>query len=369
VTCQLKALETGRLRWWAGFVLSASLSLYIHMLSALMIPVYAAALPLASHAESAGRLHGPGSAAGAAPGRQRAGLVALALLILPYVPLAAWQLPLLLETYPTGHPFYPLNEVFSLLFNLFARGIALVGGWVVVAAFVFAILAGLFLPGEDYPLPGGLRLMPGRVRVRLFLALWLLAPGVAAFLISLRTPIFEPRYLIFVAPAFYLLAGLGALVLSRLSWTAAGVALAAMIVFSLLGVWVQATTPIKSDFRAAAGYIATHGRERAPVMFQMPYGRDTFDYYFDGPFAALEGPWTNDGKSQAEVDTLLAQRLVDYPRVWLVSSESWLWDSRGRTQAWFDQHARLIQTARFALVDIYYYELPSEMGDGVLRDP
>ena len=46
VTCELEALRTGRL-WWIGFVLFASLALYVHLLSALMIPVYAMALLLA----------------------------------------------------------------------------------------------------------------------------------------------------------------------------------------------------------------------------------------------------------------------------------------------------------------------------------
>jgi uncharacterized membrane protein len=336
MTCQLEALATGRRRWWAGFVVAASSSLYSHLLSALMIPVYAAVFPLTWP-------HGRR--------RWRGWLVSLGLLTLPYVPLAIWQLPLVLNTYGTGHPFYPIHEVLASLFNLYARGVALVGGWVVVAAFVFAVLSGVFSSqGEG-------RFESGGTRSRLFLLWWLFLPIVLIYLISLRAPVFEPRYLIFVAPAFYLLAALGVVVLSRLSRIAAGLSLAVILSFSLLGVWIQATTPIKSDFRAAAAYVMTHRRGNAPIMFQMPYVRDTFDYYFDGDYVALEGPWTNDGKTEAQVGAEMSLLLENYADVWLVASESWLWDSRDLARTWLDQHTRLTDAASFALVNVYHYDL------------
>jgi ketosteroid isomerase-like protein len=170
-------------------------------------------------------------------------------------------------------------------------------------------------------------------------------------------PVFEPRYLIFVAPAFYLLTASGVVALSRLSWTATALTLSVLLSFSLLGVWVQATTPIKSDFRAAAAYVMAHRQGDAPIMFQMPYARYTFDYYFDGDYTALEGPWTNDGKTEAQVNHVMAQLLEDDTDVWFVASESWLWDSRDLARAWLDQHARLAESAGFALVDVYHYQM------------
>jgi hypothetical protein len=345
MVCLLEALATGQLRWWAGFLLFASLSLYVHILSVLMIPVYAAAFLVARPLPQ---------------GQWRRGLIAFGLLTLPYLPLAIWQLPLMLDTYDTGHPFYPINQVLSLLFNLYARGLAMVGSWVVVAGFVFAMLGGLFLSVRKEPGRGttGYRpSVPGGSRWRLFLLIWLLLPILLVYLISLRAPVFEPRYLIYLTPAFYLLTGLGIVALSRLFWVAAGLALCIVLSFNLLGVWVQTTTPIKSDFRAAAGYVMTHRQNNAPIMFQMPYVRDTFDYYFDTEYVALEGPWTNGGESEAQVENSMTRSLAAYPEVWLVASESWLWDSRGLTQAWLDQHADLVESANFTLVDVYHYNL------------
>jgi len=72
---------------------------------------------------------------------------------------------------------------------------------------------------------------------------------------------------------------------------------------------------------------------------------------------ALEGPWANNGVSEAQVEDTMARTLEAYPEVWLVASESWLWDSRDLTQAWLDQHAQLIESASFALVDVYHYKV------------
>jgi mannosyltransferase len=346
MACHLRALTTGRAGWWAGFVIAASLSFYTHMLAALLIPVYAMIFLLAW----------PGYRR-----RWRGWLVSLGALTLPYVPLVLWQLPLVVNTYATGHPFYPIQDILASLFNLYTRGVALVGSWIVMAVFLFAILGGILTPpslrlaGDESRHPGefGLR----GARLRLFLLVWLFLPIGVVYLVSLRAPVFEPRYMIFIAPAFYLLAGLGLMVLSR-SWRpAAGFSLAVILSLSLLGVWTQATTPLKSDFRAAAAYVAAHRQDDTPIMFHMPYVRYTFDYYFHGDYVALEAPWTNDGQPEAQVDAAMTGLLVGYSDTWVVFSESWLWDSRGLVRSWLDRHGRLVEEAHFALVDVYHYGL------------
>ncbi len=345
MTCQLEALASGQLRWWVGFVLSASMSLYIHLLSALMIPVYVVVFLLARPRSRKQWWRGAAS---------------LGLLTLPYVPLAIWQLPLVLNSYETGHPFYPIKHMLSLLLNLYSQGVATVGGWLVVTAFAFALLSGLLASTRGNlwsRFVGNRSSLPVETRSRLLLLLWLSLPIALVYLVSLRAPVFEPRYLIFIAPAFYLLTASGIVALSRLSPIVAGLTLAVVLSFSLLGVWVQATTPIKSDFRAAAGYVTTHRQGDAPILFQMPYARYTFDYYFGDDYVALEGPWTNDGKPEVETSQAMAQLLAGYEDVWLVASESWLWDSRDLARTWLDQHARLVESASFTLVDVYHYDL------------
>jgi hypothetical protein len=137
-----------------------------------------------------------------------------------------------------------------------------------------------------------------------------------------------------------------------------------MLVFSLLGVGAQAVHPIKSDFRSAAAYVKQRHQSGEPMMFQVPYVRHIFGYYFSGRdpdaqanYPILDGPWTNDGRTEAYIAPLMNLALVGHGTVWLISSESWLWDQRGLTRAWLDAHGQLIESASFTLVDVYHYRL------------
>ena len=329
-----QALRTGQRRYWIGFVTAASISFYTHMLAALMIPVYALALPLTwrSHRH-----------------RWSAWLASMALLTLPYLPLAAWQWPLLRDTYQTGHPFYPLPHMLNLLFNLYAWGMASTGHWLVLAAWIFALLMGIF--GKTGPRTG--QDLSGRV----FIVVWLCLPAAFIHLVSLRAPVFEPRYLMFGAPAFYILTARGIAVLARLARPVSALVLALILVFNLMGLGVQSTTPIKSDFRSAATYVQARYRTGTPVLFQLPYTRHIFDYYFEADFQALDGPWTNGDKSETDVAAWMAAALGNESEVWLIASEGWLWDSRDLTRAWLAAHAELLEAASFVLVDVYHYRL------------
>jgi mannosyltransferase len=333
VLCLWRALSGEGTKYWVGFVLAASFSLYIHLLSALMIAVFAAALPIFWPSFRQ---------------RWRGWLLSLALLTLPYLPLAAWQMPLLLRTFDTGHPQYGLRQMLSLLLSLYTRGVTQIGCWVLSAAFLFALLVGIFGPRESRGWP---------VRRRIFLAAWFLLPVVLIYLVSLRVPVFEPRYLIFIAPAFYLLTALGLQRLWRLSPYLAGVPLALILSFSLLGVTLQATRSLKSDFRSAAAYVFAHRQDGEPILFQMPYIQHTFDYYFGESYTSLEGPWTNGGQDVGHVQAALTDMLEEYPAVWLVQSESALWDERDLTQGWLQAHGQMQDEASFALVDVRRYEL------------
>ena len=343
--CAERALRSGQGVWWGGFVLAASLSLYIHLLAVLMIPLYTLMLliwPSAPH------------------GRRR-GLIALGFLTLPYLPLALWQLPLLLQPHPTGHAFVPLPEMFALLFALHTRGVALVGDWPVSTVFLFAVLVGVFAPSmrteawveeNTTPLKG---VLPWRAR--LFLALWAFLPVVLLFGVTLRLPLFQPRYLIFTLPPFLMLTARGILALARLARPVALALLAAVLAFSGLGLWVQGTQPLKSDFRAAAAFVAQRYQAGEPIMFQVPYVRYAFDYYFPQAHPTLEGPWTNEGRSAQSVAQQLSEVTRGYTTLWLVVSENWLWDERDLTRAWFREHAELLAASSFARVEVYHYRL------------
>lgn len=113
-------------------------------------------------------------------------------------------------------------------------------------------------------------------------------PGVLFILLSLRSAVFEDRYLIVALPGFVLLAALGldGLLRWRLTWPivlVGGIAL-------LLVAWMPlrdvnfSTVPQKEDWREVYRHLAEHARDGDGVVIYPGYLRTTYEYY------ALEFP-------------------------------------------------------------------------------
>jgi hypothetical protein len=228
-------------------------------------------------------------------------------------------------------------------------------------------------------------------RERLALLAWLVTPLLAVWLISLRQPLFTDRYLIWTAPAFYLLVGLGLASLWRLgdrgrgpgsrdfvgtaassakplsraalSRGAAVLLVGATLVVNGADLWRQATMSIKSDFRAAAAYVADRQASGELIVFQIPHGRYTFDYYFPhDEYVWAEGLYTNhrapDGAylmSDREAAHHMRDVAEGYDAIWLVATETGMWDQRGLVQAWLEDNLQRVDAARFTRVDVYRY--------------
>jgi 4-amino-4-deoxy-L-arabinose transferase-like glycosyltransferase len=341
--------------WWAVFVTATTLSFYTHILAPLMLPVYlAAALLLFDHL----RVHRQGW------------LISMALLTLPYLPLAVWQAPLLLDGYHSGHPFYPLSQQISIILQLYSSGLVRFINSIGIVLYVFLFLGGLFLPapktGNRKPKTDSSPSVIGKrstfnfqpvtlTPARLILAAWVLLPLLLVYLISLRVQVFEDRYLIYLGPPFYLLVVTGVLGVRRYSWYLAGLALGLILAINLMGIWQQQRQPIKADFRAAAAYLSTLPQPPSPIMGQMPYLQFTLDYYYKGDYTFVEGLWTNDDKTEAAVAAEMEARTAGLSDLWLVVSEEEVWDNRRLTRAWLDTHAQLVDRVSFMRVEVYHY--------------
>lgn len=352
-----------RWAWWAIFIGATTISYYVHILAPLMIPVYA--LTALLHPVALRR-------------HWRGWLISMGILILPYLPLAVWQGPRFLAGYQSGHPFYPFKEQFYLLLQLYSSGLIRFAPADVITAFastgftdfwqniilflqkplfglipivlhVFLFICGLLL---------GLNLKAGAdSRRRLTLALWTLIPPLLAYLVSLRVPIFEDRYLIYILPAFYLMAMWGLTLLHAYNRRLAGLCLILILIFNATGIWQQQRRPIKADFRAAAEYIARQPYSASTIMIQIPYLQHTFNYYYPHDFTLLEGLWTNDNKQETAVDAEMTALTAEVSDVWLVVSEEALWDQRQLVRGWLDENAALVDEAHFMRVDVYHYQL------------
>jgi uncharacterized membrane protein len=377
-TVYLKALMGTEMRWWIVFIVSTSISFYLHILAPLMLIVYAI-VALLYYANLRRRW--------------RAWLFSMACLIVPYIPLVLWQFSFLITGTGRGHPFYPLRRQFHLILQLYTGGLfhfssnltTILGrlqsyssnldrftglvefsswlhplyndsllsaaGLTPIILFVFLLLCGLFLTARHV----GVEKLT--LSNRLLLAAWAFLPPLIVYLISLRVPIFEDRYLIYITPAFYLIAVLGLILVRQYSALLANFCLGLILVINLMGIWQQQHHPVKADFRAAAKYLSSQSLPPPSIMVQMPYLQHTFNYYYPHSYTLLEGIWTNSGKTEDTLDTEMTGLTHDLTSLWLVVSEEDTWDNRHLVRAWLDEHAELVDQAHFMQVDVYHYQL------------
>lgn len=350
-----------RWMWWVVFVVTMTLSFYTHILSPLMLAVYTVVGLLSW---PVWRQHWRGWA------------ISMACLTLPYIPLALWQMPLLLDGFQSGHSFYPFPQQIYLLLQLYSSGLLRFVGLTAIILFVFLFLCGLFLGNNVKRASHALTTGPNssirslsisnrltfdpyaRPGIRRgILAVWVLLPALLVYFISLRVAIFEDRYLIYITPAFYLLIVLGLVVVRQHARWLAGICLAALLAINLTGIWQQQRRPLKADFRAAAAYLAHQPQPPTTIMIQTPYLQYTLNYYYKPKYTLLEGLWTNNDKDEATVDHEMTGLTAGLTDLWLVVSEEDLWDNRHLTRSWLDQHANKVDEAHFMRVDLYHYQL------------
>jgi mannosyltransferase len=379
----VETLARGRWLYWVAYIVVTSFCLYTHILAALIIPLEIILFVVWWPRHRA---------------RLKPWLLAIGCVTLPYIPLALWEIPLLLSFYETGHPFYPLRKVLSILFFAFSHGVSGVANpWLLILTsilFIFLFLAGVFLGGEKLnpidsdarrgegpvlspalssaegkacPEPLDLSTLlktsfaqdkPSRRGEGVTLLLYLFLPIMGVYLISLGMPIFADRYLIYVAPAFYLILARGLAAVRLRSNAIFALCLALVLTLDVQSIWAQSHTRLKSDFRSAAYYFTLHREPDDLAIFLIPYVRHTFEYYYRGDYHWADGPYTNDGMSEGELEAILGKMTEGHGNIWLVASEAELWDQRGLVKAWLDGNGRLVDEEEFARVGLYRYELP-----------
>jgi hypothetical protein len=232
----------------------------------------------------------------------------------------------------------------------------------------------------------------------LVLLAWLVIPVLGLYLITLVRPMYTARYLIFVVPAYLLVLTGGLVAALRRSLVLGALLLTGVLVLHGEALYQQGTTLIKTDFRAASRYVLEGADPSDLILFQIPYGRYSFEYYarhgaqgsaparrVSGSLAVsagdavdaasqrallpllmgggnipprlIEGLYTNWGMSPGEVDKRMGDAVSDGDVVWLVETESALWDERGLVKGWLDRNAVQTSVAEFARVSVYRYEL------------
>jgi hypothetical protein len=181
------------------------------------------------------------------------------------------------------------------------------------------------------------------------------------FLISLRVPLFQPRYVLWSAPAFYLLLAAGLACLLTLSRRAGRLAIVIASAVAFSSAAAQYLHPIRPDLRGAIACLLQKAQPGDAIVFQIPYAEHSFVYYaaqMGYPAAQLvliEAPYTNHGMAEDELSATMVALTRSSQRVWLFETEAEMWDSRLMVRRWFDASLKLVERCDRRTVDVGLY--------------
>jgi hypothetical protein len=166
-------------------------------------------------------------------------------------------------------------------------------------------------------------------------------------------PIFEPRYVLWCAPAFYVLAAKAFVYdsksnlhkIDRLIFVVQAIVLTSI---SIIGLYVQFHSPLRYDIRSAVQFVRENWAQGDALVYQIPYTQHTFAYYgfcngVDVPAltnrcreyaVGYEAPYTNNFMSPEQLDVAMYGVYATSKRLWLIESEPAMWDERGMARAW-----------------------------------
>jgi hypothetical protein len=213
-------------------------------------------------------------------------------------------------------------------------------------------------------------------RRHLLIVSWLIVPVLLIYLLSLRQPIFLPRYVIWISPAFLMLVALGLQLVGQNSGKIA-IPLLLLLLIYLFGFWgyvgwQQNRQEIKADLRGAVRTVFARREADDLLILQIPHMEFAYRYYSSDqgsdPFEDSDerlgwwtgGLWTNNGLSDEEawqeVDLAMLKLTEGASVLWLLCSEAEMWDERDLMGQWLDQNGTLIESIEFhdAQVNLYH---------------
>jgi hypothetical protein len=232
-----------------------------------------------------------------------------------------------------------LADILGTVFITFALNRApqpweTIGAWVLAALAALGLLALLRFRFSDIDFSLNQRnnsaLAPQREAGGysvLVIMLWLL-PIAVLWLVTLKVPIFQARYLIMALPAYLIMVAAGLFVLRRLHSLAVAVAvalIAAVTFVALTGVNYSAAAQ-KEDWRGAMIYVQDHVRLRDVIVVFPGYLKSAVEVYYEpgGPALIPERPvrtvpsLETEGFGARELDRALKEIVTCNERAWLI---------------------------------------------------
>ncbi|MBA2446436.1 MAG: glycosyltransferase family 39 protein [Chloroflexi bacterium] len=220
---------------------------------------------------------------------------------------------------------------------------------------------------------------------RVLLLLWLVLPIAAIVVLSAGRPLYEPRFLVLVLPAWVILVAAGAVTVSRAvgrlllgqllptARVALGGALAAGAIALLLvptgrslAAYYLDPAYARDDYRGLARRVAALERPGDAVVLTAPGQAEIFRYYYHGSADLFPLP------AQRPIDSADTRARLEavgagHARVWLVRWAFEEADPDDLIGRWLESHAQPVGQERFGRVELRLYELrasASRLSDG-----
>ncbi|MFP4343244.1 MAG: hypothetical protein ACLFU8_00995 [Anaerolineales bacterium] len=198
------------------------------------------------------------------------------------------------------------------------------------------------------------------------LGLYLIMPIAFAWLVNPLMPFFFPRYLLLIAPAFYLLAAAGLALLGRLWRPLLFAGLALLLVLHGAGLWGYYSDErfVKGRYGQMMAYVEEHAREGDALLLANPLQIRIFEYYQPAgvqpyflPRIALP---PDDPHSGVDLETIVAA----HPRVWLVRyGNPAEYDPEDQVAGWLAVHGSKAHFSTWTDADLSLYVTASAAGE------
>ncbi|MBS1251393.1 MAG: hypothetical protein MAG451_00426 [Anaerolineales bacterium] len=232
--------------------------------------------------------------------------------------------------------------------------------------------------------------LPGLMAV-----LYLVVPLAAMYVLSLRRPLYNPKFLLLATPPFHLLVALGihhvssavlrlSKVLTRYVFchsqftihnsqfiipTTVITLLLILLVPSLYSLQNYYFDPrfARDDYRGIARLIEATGEPDDAVLLNAPSQIEIFDYYYDG--ALPEYPLPRERPPDAEkARAELQQILEQYDRIYGIFWATDESDPEGVVERWLNNHAYKAMDAWYGNVRLVLYDVPPAADEGMTYD-
>jgi len=301
--------------------------------------------------------------------------VAIALLLAPWLFLA-WEG---IRRWPAVSPPFTLGFLVTEVLRVFPLGLsAPKENGLLTWALAVVLLLGM-LPNwarnrsrDDDGISKPLNTSPSSQALIVTLC-YALVPVLAMWALSLRRPMYNPKFLLLATPGYYLLLARGVLIPLRLRdlpqslRLASVVALGALVLLpSAASLWSYYFDPAyaRDDYRGIARYVEAAGRPGDAIILNAPAQIEVFSYYYTGDWPLYPLPQQRPPdrwQTEAILQTITTRHKRVFAILWATDQS----DPERIVESWLDEHGYKAMDAWFGNVRLAMWATPPQLSPNI----